>query len=62
MLAFSLRYLSPIRRYDILLFQKIMRPQGIKYDLPLGVSLTLAEIILLLVIAGLVKLQHRRLS
>ena len=40
-----------------------MRPQDIKYsNLPLGVSLTLAEIILLLVIAGLVKLTASQIS
>ena len=40
-----------------------MRPQDIKYsNLPLGVSLTLAEIILLLVIAGLVKLTAPQIS
>ena len=40
-----------------------MRPLDIKYsNLPLGVSLTLAEIILLLVIAGLVKLTASQIS
>ena len=40
-----------------------MRPQDIKYsNLPLGVSLALAEIILMLVIAGLVKLTASQIS